>query len=244
MNSEKSLKQRKKKKLFYNFWYDFVKFTGAIPVLLWLRPKIYRPYKTKIPKGALLISANHKSLTDPVTVHVAFPWRRLHCLATKDLYNTKLKATFFNKMHCIMVDKENFSLSSFHDTVSALEEGGAVVIFPEGQLNRAKDDSILAFKSGAALMAHKAGAPILPLYIAKREKWYQRQRIVIGEPVFVREETGALPTMEQLNTATELLRQKELALREYFESLPVYKKLSKENNHQITAGETEDVKKV
>ncbi len=226
MNSEKNLKGKPKKKgLFYNFCYDFVKFTGALPILLWLRPKIYRPFGTKTPKGGVLITANHRSLIDPVTVHTAFPWRRLHCLATKELYNTKLKSAFFNRMHCIMVDKENFSLASFHEVEEQLRSGHAVLIFPEGGLNHDKEDTIHAFKSGAVLMAHKAGAPILPIYIVKREKWYERQRIVIGEPFDVRSETGRLPSMTQLTEASETLRKKEIELCEYFEALPIGKKL-------------------
>ena len=244
MNSEKNLKDKKQRKgLFYNFCYDFVKITGAPSVLLWLRPKIYYPHGKNIPKGSVLISANHRSLIDPITVHAAFPWRRLHCLATKDLYNTKLKAKFFNKMHCIMVDKENFTISAFHDVVSRLENKCAVVIFPEGQLNYDKKDTILAFKSGAVLMAHKAKAPILPIYIVKRQKWYQRQRIVIGEPIYLEDyNIGTMPTMEQLNAVSENLRKKEFELQKYFESLPIYTKLHKNVKKTVNQEKEEVVK--
>ena len=248
MNSEKNLKDKKKKKpLFYNFCYDFVKITGAIPTLLWFRPKRYFPYGKKIPKGSVLISGNHRSLLDPVIVTVSFPGRRLHCLATKELYNTKLKRAFFNQMHCIEVDKENFTISAFHDVVSRLKDGRAVVIFPEGGLNRDKEDTLLAFKSGAVLMAHKSGAPILPIYIFKKEKWYQRQRVVIGEPFDVSEYLGKIPTIDKLSEVSSILRSKEIELREYFESLPIHKKLTKNKNTDNTMqeqGEKKDEQKV
>lgn len=227
MNSEKNLKNKKpRKKPFENFFYDFVKVTGAIPAMLWLRPKVYYPHGNPKPKGSVLISANHRSLLDPIIVHMAFTRRRLNCLATKDLFNTKLKASFFTKMHCIIVDKENFSLSSFHAVVNNLKAGKAVVIFPEGQVNFDNPDAILAFKSGAVLMAQKAGAPILPVYIARRKKWYHRQRIVVGSPVDIKSLMGAIPSMQEMNTVSETLREKELELREYFESLPIYQKLN------------------
>ncbi len=230
MNLEKNSKDKKqKKRVFPNFCYDFVKITGAIPVLLWLRPKVYRPYGTRIPKGGTLVSANHRSLLDPVIVHTVFPWRRLNCLATKELFNTKLKNAFFNQMHCIIVDKDNFNLSAFHQVISRLEDGKVVVIFPEGGLNRDKEETIHTFKSGAVLMAHKAKASILPIYIVKREKWYQRQRVVIGEIFDVREEIGNMPTLEQLNRASETLRKRELELREYYETLPIHKKTGQNN---------------
>ena len=104
-----------------------------------------------------------------------------------------------------------------------------MVIFPEGGLNTDKEESIHPFKCGAVLMAHKAAAPILPVYIVKREHWYQRQRIVIGEPINVAEKVGRMPTMEQLNGLTEELRAEEMRLREYFESLPIYEKLNRKS---------------
>lgn len=240
MNSEKNSKDNKQKRVvFPNFCYDFVKVTGAIPVLLWLRPKIYRPYGTKTPKGGVLVSANHRSLLDPVIVHTVFPSRRLNCLATKDLFNTRLKNAFFHQMHCIVVDKDNFTLSAFHQVVSRLDDGKIVVIFPEGGLNKDKEETIHTFKSGAVLMAHKAKTPILPVYIVKREKWYHRQRAVVGEPYDVRQEIGNMPTLEQLNEASEALRKKELALREYYESLPIHRKKDKKNQELSQKNKTE-----
>ncbi len=228
MNSvNNSQKNKKKKRFLPNFCYDFVKITGAIPTLIWFRTKVFRPFKTKTPRGGVLISANHKSLIDPIIVHTAFSSRRLHSLATKDLYNTKTKAKFFNLMNCIMVDKENFSLSSFHDVVNRLSDGKAVVIFPEGKLNREDGNALLAFKSGAVLMAHKAKAPILPVYIVKREKWYHRQHVIIGDPVDVRAIAGDMPTMEALDRASSYLRDREIELREYYEERITAKKRKK-----------------
>jgi 1-acyl-sn-glycerol-3-phosphate acyltransferase len=210
---------------------------------LWLRPKVYRPFGTKSPKGAVLVSANHIGFLDPVISHVAFPWRRLNYLATKDLFCSKLKKVFFGKLiHCIMVDKENFSFSAFHEIIERLDEGKLIMIFPEGKINRDHSDTVLKFKSGVVLMAHKSGAPILPIYIVKREKWYHRQRIVIGEPYNVREELGKMPTIDQLAQASETVRQKEFQLREYFEGLPIYKKLHKNDKAEKHSEIEEEIK--
>ena len=133
---------------------------------------------------------------------------------------------FFKQMHCIIVDKENFSLASFREVVECLDDGKLVVIFPEGKLNDDSPNTVLAFKSGAVLMAHKASAPILPMYIIKREKWYHRQRIVVGQAIDIREILGKMPTMQQLNDMSDMLREKEIELREYYESLPAFKKFN------------------
>ena len=215
MNSN-NCSQKKPKKT-GNFWYDFVKITGAIPGLLWIRPRVIRTGQ-KCPKGGVLISSNHPSFLDPIIVLTAFPWRRLHCLATKDLYKNRFFTFMFNQMHCIQVDKTNFSMATFHEVVDRLKDDKAVVIFPEGQVNQNGGEEIQAFKSGAILMAHRAGVPILPVYIARREKWYHFQYVVIGEPFDVKNAVGMIPTMEQVDKACAQLREKELELKRFYEA--------------------------
>ena len=121
-------------------------------------------------------------------------------------------------MHCIQVNKENFALSAFHDVTDRLKAGHAVVIFPEGEVNTKSDNSLLAFKSGAVLMAHSSGAPILPIYIAEKPTKLSRARVVVGEELDVCSMLGAAPSMEDMNKVTELLRERELALREFCEN--------------------------
>lgn len=227
-NSKTPVKPKKKTPLGYNFWYDFVKVTGALPTLLWMRPKIYYPFGKPSKKGAFLVISNHPTFLDPIIVHLAFPWRRMHSLATKDLFNTNTKVFFFSKVHCIIVDKENFSVSSFRQVVDCLDGGKVVVIFPEGRVHVDSPQEVLAFKSGAVMMAHRAGAPIIPMYIVKKTKWYQRQRIVMGQAIDVAGMLGRFPSVEQLNQVSDLLRENEVKLKEYFESLPICKKMKEQ----------------
>ena len=200
-----------------NFLYDFVKVTGAIPTLLIFRPKRLYPYGKHAVKGGVLVSANHKSFLDPIIIHCALMHRRLNCLATKDLYKKRIWEIFFPAMHCIQVDKENFTMAAFHQVVDRLTAGKAVVIFPEGQVNRDENTAVMTFKSGAMLMAHRSNVPILPVYLVKKQHWYNRQYIVIGKPIDVRAMTGAFPNMDELNRASEVIRQEELALYDYYQ---------------------------
>lgn len=218
-NSKKNVKKSKKNPLFHNFCYDFVKITGAPAALIWMRPKIHYPFGRPSKKGGFMVISNHPTFVDPIVVHLAFPFRRMYCVATKDLCATPLRRMFFKIAHCIIVDKENFSLSSFHEVVGRLEQGKVVVIFPEGRVNREADsEPLLAFKSGAVLMAHRASAPILPMFIVKNDKWYKRQHIVMGQPLDIASIMGKMPTMEEMNKVTDLLREKEEELKEYYES--------------------------
>ena len=199
-----------------NFWYDFVKITGLLPGLLMIRPKVIRT-AGKCPRGGVIISSNHPTFLDPIILLASIRERRLHSLATTDLFSNKLKTFMFTQMHCIPVDKNNFSMTTFHEVVDRLKAGKAVVIFPEGQVNRGGGREINAFKSGAILMAHRASTPILPVYIVRREKWYRRQYVVVGEPFDVRAAVGMIPTMEQVERVCDQLREQELALKRFYE---------------------------
>ncbi len=173
--------------------------------------------KPKI-RGAALVCANHVGFFDPIIILTIFKTRRPHVLATDDLYKTKVLAKFFDLMHCIRTDKENFSLSSLHEVIERLNDGTIIGIFPEGQINTTEKNGVLPFKSGISLMAYKGNAPILPMYIVKKKKWYERQRIVMGELIDIHEIVGERPSLTQINQVSEFLHEKELELRDYYEA--------------------------
>lgn len=211
MNSkDKSNKKRKRQS---NFCYNFVKITGAIPVMLWLRPKVVycgEGKKKKIRGGALVVS-NHVSMTDPISILYALWYRIPRFVATKELFENKRKDRFFTLMRCIKVDKDNFNMSTFHEVSDELAAKKVVVVFPEGQVNR-ETSGTMPFKSGAILMAHKNNVPIIPIYLIKRKKKTDRQIILMGDPIDVRARLGNLPTLEALNAVNDELRQTEADL--------------------------------
>ncbi len=217
MNSNKNVKKKKRE---CDFFYHFVKITGAIPSLLWARQKVYyisdgKLIKRKKIKGSVLICSNHIGFTDPLFLNCVFWYRRVYFLAMQELFNTKLKRFFFNAVKCIPVDRSNFSMATFHAVTDRLKSGKAVLIFPEGQVNR-KENEILAFKSGAVLMAAASNAPILPVYIVKREKWYHRGLAFIGDPIDFAALYGERPSMQNMREASELLHSKEEELMHYY----------------------------
>ncbi len=217
MNSNKNATKKKRE---CDFFYNFVKITGAIPALLWARQKVYhisegQLIKRKKVKGRVLICSNHIGFTDPLFLNCVFWYRRVYFLAMQELFNTKLKRFFFNAVKCIPVDRSNFSMATFHAVTDRLKNGKAVLIFPEGQVNR-NENEILAFKSGAVLMATTSNAPVLPVYIVKREKWYQRGIVLIGDPVDFTALYGARPSMQSMREASEYLHNKEEELMLYY----------------------------
>ncbi len=209
-----SLKKVKKPKNY--FWYYFIKLTGAIPALIWLRPKVIKMGKaTTNPKGGVIISSNHFGFFDPLVIYCAFPWRNVHSVATKELYRTKFTNWVFTKSHCIQVDKENFNMSTFREVCSCLNKQKAVLIFPEGKINNQQDE-MLGFKGGAVLMAHRCSTPIVPVYLVKPAKKWGRRVVVVGEAIDVKAIVGPVPTVDDLQRATDLLREKEEELIAFY----------------------------
>ena len=205
----------KKKRISY-FAYDFLKITGILPVWVWLHPTVIHvgDKKSHNVKGPIMISSNHVGFRDPLILLVAFWRRRLFALITKDLYEKKGMAWMLDAIHMIKVDKENFSMQSFHKVSDHLSRGKAVLIFPEGQVN--KTGSMMSFKSGAVLMAHKNHSKILPVFVKPGEKWYHKNYVLVGDPIDVREICGAFPSMDKLQTASDYIHEHEKELENYF----------------------------
>ena len=169
---------------FKYFFYDFVRITGW-PLLVWFRPKlIYISKETKKKfKGGLILMSNHISMKDPLYLLCSILKRRHHFMATKEMFDTKFKKWWFTHVFlCIEINRDNFSLASFKDIIRHLEMGDMVTIFPEGHVNF-ENDQLNAFKGGIAMMALKTRAPIIPVYIKKKEHWYSRLTIYIGDPI-------------------------------------------------------------
>lgn len=216
MNSNKSSKKKDKRRLRVSPLYYFVKITGILPVLLWLRPHIHRIGTEKKPKGGFLVSANHSTFVDPVVMALSFPFRTIRLLATTDILNTKLKRWFFFRMNCIEVNKENFSVNSLHDVLFYLRHGKVVGIFPEGHAHLGSD-AITPFKSGMILMAYKARAPIVPMHIVPPHKKHGRWHAVIGDPVDIYPLCGPIPSAAALENAAQYMRERELELQRWYE---------------------------
>ena len=212
----------KKRPLFFRIFdlkmwlYDFVKFTGALPVLADLRvKKIYAQGKKpkKAFKGRFIISSNHMSYIDPIILSAVIWMRRVGFIATSEFFTHPFWRWFFTHVGCIPIDKNNPSMATFKAVRERLERGHLVCVFPEGQVRRT--ESMGAFKSGVVMMAVMAQVEILPVFLAERKSRFHRQVAVIGERIdYKKLIAGPMPTIDELNAITALLKQKEQELEE------------------------------
>jgi 1-acyl-sn-glycerol-3-phosphate acyltransferase len=137
--------------------------------------------------GPLLIVSNHLHNVDPPLISVTIR-RKTMFMAKEELFGHKFFGYFIGSFGAFPVSRNHGDISAIHQSLAALTEGYALVMFPES--HRSPNAQLQAGLSGAALIALRSGAPILPIGITGTEKikgwtWiFRRPRIVIniGKP--------------------------------------------------------------
>ena len=199
-------------------FFDFVRMT-ATPGILLFRPKIIyisdKAKENKKMKGGNLIISNHITTVDPMYLMLGLWRRRHHFVATKELFAGKFKHWLFTKgFKCICIDRDNFSFASFKEITDNLKVGNIVTMFPEGSVDTT-GEGVRVFKNGAVMMALRSGAPIIPVYIQRREHWYSRLIIAMGEPIKPEDfKSDGILTKNDLDKASAYLREQEQKLEQ------------------------------
>lgn len=198
----------------------FVKVTGFIPIMLFLRPKYYYPSKEtkkEFKRTSCIIASNHSSLQDPFYLVSVMYFKRLSIVATKELFEG-FKGLIFRGFRAIRIDKDAASLSTFKQVNNVIKDGHSVAVFPEGTTVHDKDE-VINFKTGVILMSKLSKAPIYPLYLVKRKNIFQRYKIIIGERFDLDKLNLEGTVKEKQEKAAELLHAKELELQQKAEKL-------------------------
>jgi 1-acyl-sn-glycerol-3-phosphate acyltransferase len=122
---------------------------------------------TKLPEtGGAVVVANHVSHLDPVTfAHFMWDHGRLpRFLAKAALFDVRVLGWLLRDMGQIPVHRESTDASAaFSSAVRAVEDGQAVIVYPEGTLTRDPDLWPMVGRTGAARIALQTGAPVVPV---------------------------------------------------------------------------------
>lgn len=136
----------------------------------------------RIPEGVCLFVANHTSSADAPAVVSAIP-RRIAVLLKKSLFQWPIVGAVFRSVNFIPVEREvrESAIASMDKAVEAMKAGQSFLIYPEG--TRSPDGRLQEFKKGAAVLAIKAGVPIVPVACSGAHKIMAKRslRIQPGE---------------------------------------------------------------
>lgn len=117
----------------------------------------------RVPKtGGCILAANHASYLDPPLVGSGVH-RQVGMLARKSLFRFPLFGAMLRSWEAVPVDPKGGSAAGLKGILDRVEQGGVVLIFPEG--TRSPDGHVLPARSGLGLAVMKTEAPVVPVRI-------------------------------------------------------------------------------
>lgn len=182
-----------------------VQFLAFIPGKIIYPCKIYG--KENLKKGKAVLTMNHTSNLDAVNI-VLGTFEKKYFLAKKELFKNKLFGAFIKAMGGIKIDRQSADVGAIKNALKVLKNDKKLIIFPEGTRNKSDNVELGEVKSGAAMLAIKAKAPIIPVWVYNRPHAFRMTKILIGEPYELDEFYGAKITEEVLDKASEIVSQK------------------------------------
>ena len=170
------------------------------------------------PHSGFIACANHCTEIDPLTVgHMLYNnGRSPHFLAKAGLFTPPVLGQIMRGTKQIPVDRGGAGAgTSLEVAREVIEEGGAIVVYPEGTLTR--DPGLWPMKghTGAARLALKTGAPVVPIAhwgdhelfprYAKKLHVFPRKKavVLVGDPVDLDDLRGRPLDKTTLVEATE-----------------------------------------
>lgn len=112
--------------------------------------------------GPLIVACNHLHNFDPAVVGSVFP-RNLFYMAKKELFAVPVFGHIIAFYGAFEVDRGSADRAALRYAVHVVEDGEALFMFPEG--TRSLTGRIEKVLPGAAFVALRTGAPILPVAV-------------------------------------------------------------------------------
>ncbi|MBP2642911.1 MAG: 1-acyl-sn-glycerol-3-phosphate acyltransferase [Firmicutes bacterium] len=140
-----------------------------------------------LPKQGMIIAANHVSYWDPFVMGCGLPkTKKIHFMAKEELFKVPVLKQIMTLGGTFPVRRGAADRNAIRMSVAFLEKGDALGIFPEG--TRSKDGKVRRLQPGMAMIALKAGVPIIPTAIIgtlkfSQGQWFPKFSVVYGNPV-------------------------------------------------------------
>jgi 1-acyl-sn-glycerol-3-phosphate acyltransferase len=143
-------------------------------------------------EGAFILVSNHCSNLDPEILGWAIGYRTgrlIHFMAKVEMRSWPIIGWLASQSGVYFVRRGEGDRRAQRFSLDALDAGRPIALFPEG--TRSRDGRLKSFKSGAAFLAMRSGAPVLPVGIAGthrlfpgRSRFPHPSRVVVrvGEP--------------------------------------------------------------
>lgn len=179
--------------------YDFVRIIFIAIFRYVFRCKVVG--SDNIPKqGGVIIAANHLSLWDPPLAATFVP-RYVHFMAKEELFKIPVFGYVIRKLRSFPVRRGASDRAAIRAAITLLNDGHCLGLFPEG--TRSKTGAIRKAESGLALIALKAGVPVVPTAVIGTNKimsksdFLPKLEVRYGKPIqFVSDQTDKVALQE------------------------------------------------
>jgi 1-acyl-sn-glycerol-3-phosphate acyltransferase len=193
-----------------------------------------------LPKtGAAILMINHIAFIDPIVVLGNLP-RNIVPMAKAEAYWIPIWGIFVWLWHVIPVRRGEADREALMNALAVLKAGEIVLVAPQGT----RQPSLQSAKEGIAYLAHKSGAPIIPVAVEgtrgfptfNLKRWKEPgARFKLGKPFRFKPITGRLPREALKEMTDEAMYRLAAMLPE--ERRGIYADLSKATSDYIENGE-------
>lgn len=153
--------------------------------LLWALADFHLEGAEKMPRdGALIVVSNHIHFVDPPLLGGVLP-RYIRFMAKTEAFKAPWGLMFTTAYGAFPVRRGEIDRKALRQAEAILRNGGAIGMFPEG--HRSHGSGLQAGFGGAAFIARRTGAPLLPVAVWGTEAAFrQRPRwpitVRVGDP--------------------------------------------------------------
>ncbi|MHB1127196.1 MAG: lysophospholipid acyltransferase family protein [Bacillota bacterium] len=136
-------------------------------------------------QGPVVMVSNHVTYLDPFMIGGTTK-RKVFFMAKAELFKIPILGFLIRNVSAFPVKRGKGDRAALRACMEVLQRGDVLGLFPEG--TRSKTGELLPFQGGAALVALKTGAPIVPVAIIGKPGWNLRPfKVVVGKPLAIDE---------------------------------------------------------
>ncbi len=173
-------KKEKSKK--FNKTYNAYKKTLGGPAKLVFGIKAYGEENLPSDRG-VIVCANHTSFSDVIVMSAATDVQ-IKYMAKKELFSVPIVGPLVKSLGAYPVDRKGGDVAALRKTVSLIEEGHAVGIFPQGTRSPGVDPRTTSVQHGVGLIAYRAKCDVVPVYIKTKgnhTRFFRKTQVHFGE---------------------------------------------------------------
>lgn len=145
--------------------------------------------EARLPEGPVVLCPNHLSYMDPLFVACAID-RRLTAIAKQSLFEKPVLGWFLRKLGIIPVNRDGGDFAAVRAALAALKDSQVLAIFPQGTRCPGVPLNDELVRGGAAMMALKGKARVVPVSITTKDcrvRPFRKVTLSFGESFFMEE---------------------------------------------------------